>query len=67
MNLPITINYLIHEKHVKFSTWQKTSCQYWIYYLDLPIWNFALSGFNAELDCVIFLYLELDTNHLWVN
>ena len=23
--------------------------------LDLPIWNFALSGFNTELDCEIFI------------
>ena len=35
-----------------------------IYYLDLPIWNLALSGFNAELDCVIFIDSEFDMTHL---
>ena len=32
--------------------------------LDLPIWNFNLSGFNVELDCVIFIDLGFDTYHL---
>ena len=35
--------------------------------LDLPIWNFVLSGFITELDCAIFIDLGLNTNHLWVN
>ena len=35
--------------------------------LNLPIWNFALSGFNSELDWVIFYGSRLDTNHSLVN
>ena len=34
--------------------------------LDLTIWNFDFSGFNAEVEGVIFIYLQFDTNHLWV-
>ena len=46
-----------------FPAIKRTSCQC----LDLPIWNFTLSGFNAELICVIFIDLGLDTTHLRAN
>ena len=32
--------------------------------LELPIWNFAISAFKAELDCVVFIDLGLDTTYL---
>ena len=35
-------------------------------FLDLPISNFAISRFNIEQDCVIFIYSGFDTN-LWCN
>ena len=35
--------------------------------LFVTIWNLASSGFNAEVDCVFFIDLRLDTNHLWAN
>ena len=49
-------------------SWKEgASCRCRIYYLDLLLWNFTLSWFNAELDDVIFIDMGLDTNHLWVN
>ena len=35
--------------------------------LDLPIWNFTLSGFNTKLDYIPFIDLWQDNNPLKAN
>ena len=46
---------------------KRASYQYWIYDLDLSVWNFTLSRFITELDCVIYIDLGFDTYYLSVN
>ena len=36
------------------------------YHLNLPVWNFAFTGFNSEMDFLISIDSRHNTNHFWV-
>ena len=57
MNLLITLKIPNPCKPFKCDVSSKEKILTQIHYLDLHIWRFALSGFNAELDYVIFIDL----------